>query len=289
MQQYRNCCPTYFLAVAVRLLTMKTLFITLFSVAVCLNGQAQSIDTLLNVGTYRLHFHIIKGTGVPILFESGGGDDATAWNKLLKPLQQQTNATLITYDRAGIGKSEIDTTKIDIVNEVKGLEIGLKKLGYFANLVVVAHSLGGTYVTLLSERNNQVIKGVVFVDCNLPCFNDQATAKKLKNSLNDKMAYFKQHSIGTYYSILNYERSNALFREITFPATIPATVISADIAPFNGVDGARWKACQKSFGERSNHSYVLAKGSKHYIYQDDPELVVSEVVNLYRRAVAKKD
>jgi hypothetical protein len=38
------------------------------------SGQCQTIDTLVDVG-YRLHFHIIKGKGMPILFEAGGGGD----------------------------------------------------------------------------------------------------------------------------------------------------------------------------------------------------------------------
>jgi hypothetical protein len=56
---------------------MKILFIILFCFGISLCVKSQTIDTLIDVGGYRLHFNIITGKGVPILFESGGGDDGS--------------------------------------------------------------------------------------------------------------------------------------------------------------------------------------------------------------------
>ena len=98
---------------------MKKIFSLLFILVLFHLGHAQNIDTLIAVGGYKLHFNILKGKGVPILFESGNGDDATVWKDLLKFIHDSTGATLITYDRAGLGVSGIDTLKINISNEVK--------------------------------------------------------------------------------------------------------------------------------------------------------------------------
>jgi pimeloyl-ACP methyl ester carboxylesterase len=113
---------------------MKKLFILLFFLFIYHQVQSQTIDTLVDVGSYKLHFKIIKGKGTPIVFEAGGGDDGSTWNNLLNTLKDSLDATLITYDRQGMGRSGIDSSKTDILNEVKGLEIGLAKLGY-ANLI----------------------------------------------------------------------------------------------------------------------------------------------------------
>lgn len=99
------------------------------------------MDTLIDVGGYRLHFNIVQGKGVPILFEAGGGGDGSVWRKLLNPLHDSTGAILITYDRAGLGKSEIDTSNINILNEVKGLGTGLDRLGYTNCLFLVTTRL----------------------------------------------------------------------------------------------------------------------------------------------------
>src|SRR6201986_5253813 len=103
------------------------------------SGQCQYIDTLVDVGCYRLHFHILKGKGMPILFEAGSGAGGDTWDTILKPIAAITGATLITYDRSGFEKSELDTSNQDldkhgILHSIEGLEIGLKKLGYSGNI-----------------------------------------------------------------------------------------------------------------------------------------------------------
>src|SRR5215471_14901043 len=65
---------------------------------------AEPIDRLIDAGGYRLHFQIIPGEGIPILFESGGGDDATVWKDMLPPVAAVTGSTVIAYDRPGIWK-----------------------------------------------------------------------------------------------------------------------------------------------------------------------------------------
>src|SRR5690349_6826245 len=93
-------------------------------------AHAQVTDTLVNVGKYNLHYTIIPGKGIPILFEAGGGNDGTIWNNISKPVAEATGATVITYDRPGLGKSGIDSTDISIENDIRGLEKGLVSLGF---------------------------------------------------------------------------------------------------------------------------------------------------------------
>lgn len=246
-------------------------------------GQSQVLDTLIDVGGHRLHFNITKGKGVPILFESGGGDDGSVWNDLRKNLKDSIGTTLITYDRAGTGKSEIDTSKIDILNEIKGLEIGLQKLGYLEDLFIVAHSFGGSYSTLFCSRNKKRIKGCILIDINLPCFMTKQKVKEIKETYTSELPTLKKQKIGIYYLLTNFEKSNDLIRTITFPSSIPATIISSDIPPYKGVDSTQWKSCQKQFGELPNHTYVLAEKCSHYVYIDYPELVTDEIIKMYRR------
>ncbi len=266
----------------------KTLFTLLF-LSFNSIGFTQVIDTLVDVGGHRLHFNIIKGKGIPVLFESGGGDDATVWNSLRETLKDSIGTTSITYDRAGIGKSEIDTTRISLLNEVKDLEIGLKKLGYTKDLIIVSHSLGGSYAILFSSRNPNLVKSCVFIDINLPCFITKQKAKELKEPYLTQIPTFKKEKIGIYYLIKNFEQSNDLMRATQFPSHISATVISSDLTPYKGLNSLNWKACQKSFGNLANHTYVLAERSGHYVYRDNPELVINKILKIYRRKKLKSD
>lgn len=250
--------------------------------------NSQTIDTLVDVGGHQLHFNIIKGTGIPILFESGGGNDATVWSDVVKRLHDATDATLITYDRAGMGKSTIDTSNITILSEVKGLENGLKKLGYTNNIFLVAHSFGGAYATLFSSRNKNKIRGAVLLDITLPCFMTSEKAKELNKPYEKELPAFKKKAIGTYYLLVNYEKSIRLLSKTPFPANIPATVIGSDIPQFKGRDSVLWKSCQKTFGELPNHRYILAKKSGHDIYSDNPELVTTEIIKLHKQVSVQK-
>lgn len=61
---------------------------------------SQSLDTLVDIGGYSMHFNIWKGSGTPILFEAGGGNDASVWDGVLEKIHKVTGTTLITYDRS---------------------------------------------------------------------------------------------------------------------------------------------------------------------------------------------
>ena len=65
----------------------KILFLSLL-IGFSLKGFSQTVDTLIDVGTHKLHFNIIKGKGIPIIFESGAGNEVTVWNELLNSLSQ---------------------------------------------------------------------------------------------------------------------------------------------------------------------------------------------------------
>ncbi|WP_045689913.1 alpha/beta fold hydrolase [Hymenobacter sp. AT01-02] len=251
------------------------------------SGQAQTIDTLVDVGGYRLHFHIINGKGVPILFEAGGGDDARVWQPLLEPLATVTGATLITYDRAGFGKSELSKEPADaqhgILSGMQGLEAGLKKLGYGNELMLVAHSYGGLYATLYAARHPKAVQAVVLLDAMLPCF---ATNEFLAGMMQDMQADIEQNKTGhrgRYYQSLNYPATVQVVRNAPFPATIPVVDLVADnfFIP-KPAEAARWKACHQEFtAAQPNRELITAYGCGHYIFGDNPALVVSAITKAY--------
>ena len=69
---------------------MNRIILLLFCLTVYNFGQAQTIDTLINVGNHKLHFNIIKGKGTPFLFEAGNGDDGSVWQSIANEIHKQT-------------------------------------------------------------------------------------------------------------------------------------------------------------------------------------------------------
>jgi|SRR6185437_3917648 len=270
---------------------MKKTLSLLFCIFIVYNGQAQTIDTLIDVGGYKLHFTIIKGKGIPILFEAGNGDDGSVWKDILKPLHDSTGATLITYDRAGLGLSGIDTPTISFINEIKGLETGLSKLGYFNKLFLVSHSFGGFYSSLFTYRNKDKVKGAVFIEVATPCFFTSEWAKKFVDSIKSQdWKMIKQYKLGLYYVLADFPAIASYMSDKYLTSETPATLIRADnILPIvKDNEKEKWIDCLKSFGMMPNHRYVVAKNSEHKVWDKNPQIVIYEIIKLYRQVAITK-
>jgi pimeloyl-ACP methyl ester carboxylesterase len=251
----------------------------------------QKIDTLIDVGGYRLYFHIIQGKGMPILFEGGAGADVTVWDALLKPVALITHATLITYDRPGFGKSELDTSNHDpdkhgISEDIRGLEIALKKLGYDRNLMIVAHSYGGFCATLYAARHPATVKTAVLIDANLVGWFQKSYVDSV---MKLRKVYWATHpptnNWADYYAGLNLARTVEIVRKSPFPANIPVIDL---VSQFNFPDSAMaagWKTSHQQFAAAApNRQGLTAYGCGHFIFRDNPPLVMAAIVKAYTAA-----
>lgn len=256
---------------------------------------SQESDAFVDVGGGdRLHFHILKGRGMPILFEAGGGDDATVWATIAKPVWNITDATIITYDRAGFGKSELNASehaidKHGIRHGVEELEEALKRLGYSGSMVLVAHSYGGLYAKLFAARHPDLVKAAVFVDASSACW---FTDEWLKNFEKNEQGTKKPNSVnlGNYYQSANLPATVELMRTTPFPSTIPVIDLVSEHPPFsNAEDIARWKECHRQFVDAaSNREGITAYESGHYIFKDNPPLVVNAIIKAYVGVAARQ-
>jgi tetratricopeptide (TPR) repeat protein len=249
-------------------------------------SQAQTIDTLVSVGNHKIHFNITKGKGIPILFECGGGSVSTTWNSLLKPLHEITGTTLITYDRAGGGRSTIDTSETDpkkhsIINLMEDLEAGLKKLGYDKEIMLVAHLYGGYLATLYSVRHPNLVKSVVLIDVNHNYF-DKYVEEDIKEG-EKYLPEFKKNRLGLYYQLVNERETTTMFSSLSIPQHIPVIDFVHGITHLK--DSTRdeyWKMCHKKFVESHPKSTAItAYECGHSIWYQNPSLVIHAIAKSY--------
>jgi pimeloyl-ACP methyl ester carboxylesterase len=256
------------------------------------SSQCQTIDTLVDAGGYRLHFHIIKGKGMPILFEAGGEGNGADWDSVfLKPVADITGTTLITYDHPGVGKSELDSSNRDmdkhgILQCIEGLEAGLKKLGYDRNIMLVAHSFGGFCATLYAARHPEKVKSAVMFDINHVCWFIDTYVDSVTTLRRKYWDTAKNKDLASYYQGLNLSNTVALMRKTPFPATIPVIDLVAGNAPpvqvFDSTKEARWRDCHQQFASAEpNRQGITANGCGHFIFRDNPLLAISAIVKAY--------
>ena len=260
----------------------KFLMILFYSVSM----YAQRLDTLVNVGGYKIHFSIMKGEGTPILLEAGAGNDGSIWNGIFEKIHKATGTTVITYDRSGFGKSELNPnlkneSDFGIVNGIKELETSLSKLGFDNEIVLVSHSYGGLYNLLYASKHPNKVKSVILIDATLSNFWNEEFLTMRDNNFD--ISAIEKPS-GDYYLHANYNETMRYVRNLHFPENTPII----NIFPENSFSDApeiftnRWRKLHKEFGDlKDNVTNIIAKGSGHYVFQDNPALVINAIIKAY--------
>lgn len=248
-------------------------------------SQTSSVDRTTMSNGKKLHFHIVEGQKDDvILFESGGGNDSTVWNDLLAPIAKTTGATLITYDRPGLGSSEIDPQHHGLTSDIERLESGLKDLGYTGHYTLVAHSLGGFYATLFASRNPEQVRAAVLIDINLACFFTDEFLPTFRNS-EAKLQTLKTENPAAYFFAVDFEPMVLKMRPVEFPKTIPVLDFVAEQRDFSPEDLERWRSCHAKFAaEAPNRTEYLAYASGHYIFISNPELIIAAILQAHALA-----
>jgi hypothetical protein len=252
---------------------------------------AQRLDTLIDVGGYKLHFNILKGKGTPILFEAGSNAWSSDWDTILPTIYKITGTTLITYDRSGFGKSELnlkDTTLLNhgIENGIKELEIALNKLGYDNDIISVCHSYGGFYSTLFTARHPNKVKYVIRLDANLVAAYTDDNLKKYHSQKVDR-----SNGLGMYYETINFQNTVRLMRKTEFPATVPVIDIIAGI-PYHTKTKEQIIEFEKAHVDfvngSPNRQLIKAIESEHDIKYDNPNLVINAIIKAYITTLDEK-
>lgn len=260
---------------------------------------AQAVDRSVDVGGYHLHFRVIPGQGPAILLESGGGLDATEWNALAPRLAQETGATVVAYDRAGFGQSDLPETPYDLREDTAALWRGLRSLGLDRDLVLVGHSYGGFLIRFEAAEHPDAVRGLVFVDPFTVEFVDALGIEYCDNhpmmgklpfdasrpETLSKLQRALVRMVGAPRSDLAAKIS--VMRQAVVPEGIPVRVITSGTAWLTDAKEVEaWRESHRRFTASIRDArLVLAERSGHMIPFSQPDLivdVVSEVVRLAR-------
>jgi len=268
------------------------------TLAAASDQSAQAIEKLVAVGGYNLNFRIIQGEGLAILLEAGGGMDSTEWNALAPRLAQETGATVIAYDRAGFGKSDLPETKCDLREDTAALWRGLHTLGLDRNLILVGHSYGGFLIRFEAAEHPDAVRGLVFVDpftvefvdmFGIEYCNNHPMMGKLPFDISrpetlNKVQRALVRMVGAPGS--NLAEKIAVMRQAVVPEGIPVRVITSGIAflPKPEEQKAWRESHERLTASIKGALLVVAEKSGHMIPFSQPDLIVSVVSEVTRLA-----
>jgi pimeloyl-ACP methyl ester carboxylesterase len=259
---------------------------------------AQAVEKTVDVGGYNLFFRIIPGQGPAILLESGGGMDSTEWDALAPRLARETGATVIAYDRAGFGRSDLPETPYDLREDTAALWRGLRSLGLDQDLVLVGHSYGGFLIRFEAAEHPDAVRGLVFVDpftvelvdaLGIDYCNNHPMMGKLPFDTShlerlSKLQRAMIRMVGAPRS--NLAEKTAVMRKAVVPKGIPVRVITSGTAWLPDPKEAKaWRESHERFtASIDGAQQVLAEKSGHMIPFSQPDLIISVVSDVIRLA-----
>jgi pimeloyl-ACP methyl ester carboxylesterase len=120
----------------------------------------------VDMGTHRLHL-LEEGRGSPtIILEAGLMSTNLSWTDIRRKLAESYR--VVTYDRAGLGWSDIGPMPRTAERIVEELHSLLERAAIPPPYVLVGHSFGGLTMPLFAARYAEKIAGMVLVDPVVP-------------------------------------------------------------------------------------------------------------------------
>ncbi len=253
--------------------------------------KIEAVETLVQIEKCRLNFRVIEGGDLAILLEAGGGMDSREWNILAPGLARETGATIVAYDRAGFGKSDLPDTPHDLREEVEWLWQGLQKLELDKNLILVGHSFGGWMIRLIANEHPEAVRGMVFVDpftnefvdlLGVEYLDDHPMAGKLPfdTSQPDKLSKIQRAMVRMIGDGLGPKME--IMRKTSLPSDVPVFVITCG-RPFlpKAEEQEAWRLSHERMTDSIKGAIlVVAEESDHMIPLRQPDLIIAVIMKV---------
>jgi len=126
---------------------------------------ASKVEKMIDVGGRRLHV-CLYGQGTPaVVLLSGSRAPQTYWDPIIPQIAEK--AAVVTYDRAGYGKSEMGRLGCDGIQSMKDLKSLLESTGIHGPWLIVGHSYGGRLARLFASLYPDSTAGLMLIDTGL--------------------------------------------------------------------------------------------------------------------------
>jgi pimeloyl-ACP methyl ester carboxylesterase len=273
-----------------------------FALAICFGGGLFAKNKVL-VGSHHL-FYELHGKGVPlVIIDVGVGESFQSWSSIVAEISKMTS--ILVYDRAGYGQSEMGPLPRDAKSEANDLVTLIRNARIPGPYVLVGHSLGGLNMQVFAHEYSNGVVGLVLLDPpprdwmagrSFPELKKQflrsveemtgaaEEAGRSRNEAEKSRAPFLLTVASEHREMFsNTERQvNSI---LSFGKLRMIVIAAGKSNPAFGEEADAW---QKYWIEESRKlswlstagEFVLAERSGHHIHRDAPELVLAAIKKL---------
>ena len=243
-------------------------------------GQTDSQGSLtlqkVDVGGHSLNL-LIGGQGSPaVVFEGGFGTGIVSWSTVQKEVA--AFARTVSYDRAGLGQSELGPKPRSAKQIATELHTALEKAGIKPPYVLVGHSFGGIYVRVFADMYPKEVVGMVLIDPSQESFNDWLKKSQLAR-LKDAQAQIAKAPEGVQAEAAATEVSYGEARVAKVPPGIPVTLLSATEDETMPADARRlWiEKHEEWIATVPGGKHIVVEKTQHFIQAQQPKLVIETI------------
>lgn len=243
------------------------------------------VDTLVDVGGHRLHLEVHRGTApLTIVFEAGGGADLSSWATVPASLADRTDATVVAYDRAGLGDSDLGPTNLIPRDEIADLRRALERIGAPERTIVVGHSYGAMLALLHAALHPDAVAGLVLVDPMNPRFVE-ATGEFVQSTVPDIPDPRTDREKALARMIDGFDELVGEVLEIEPRLEVPIVVLTAGEAWWGEQEiDVAWRASHEAMAAAApNREHVVVSGSDHDVPGKRPEAVLDRILRMVGR------
>ncbi|MBU3093830.1 hypothetical protein K2F40_16270 [Clostridium sp. CM028] len=294
-----------------------TLMLGSFSINAYAKEDNNQFEGKVSIGDFGLYTKIAGEGKVSVVFDSGYNDGINTesdpqkgWGEIQQEISKY--ARTVTYDRAGLGKSD-DTANREPLNDkdrqllmnnnfcsvsydssifekgngktaidkARNLHALLRAKGVKAPYLLVAHSIASLDAVEFTKLYRKEVAGIIMVDG-----SGKNVMGDAMNFINSNMPELKESLLGqftkadgTIDEVLQSEQQ--VYQAGDVLRNVPLTYLSADDEGMGPIYQAVVNAEQEDWLSCSNYSKrIPVPNSGHYIYIDQPQYVVNAIKDM---------
>ncbi|MGI5170206.1 alpha/beta fold hydrolase [Spirillospora sp. CA-253888] len=228
----------------------------------------------------------VKGKPVIVLM-LGAGDGLDKMAALQKTLSEGNR--VCSYDRLGAGASDRPDRPQDFAGVGATLTGVLDQVAGDGPVVLAGHSLGGLIAARYAPDHQDRIKGLVLMDATPPTMGGDIT-RTIPESATGPAAQLRAQNLAMFKG-QNPEKLVITDGKVRSAGNVPVEVIKHGKQYLAALPGygprleQAWAAGQRQWLALSSRSKLsTAAGSAHYIYVDQPDVVVKAVQGVAAQA-----
>lgn len=235
--------------------------------------------SFVQVNDKQLETYVAGEGAYTIVFEPGLGVAGKSWLKSRVFRTMSQNCQVIAYNRAGYGASTQNGENRDLQQLSDDLAAIIDAKSVNHQVIIVGHSLGGAIARTYAIQHPGKVWALLFID---PTHEKFSAFAEITQEFEDLLVQQETRGpyIGTAQEASQLLEDLAFLQALSLLPDIPVTVLTSTKTGKNipKTEVEDWAAAHQSLGQGlSRFSHIQTRKSGHFIYLDEPRLVIEEI------------